>query len=82
MTPEEAMEPVLAAVDDAAHEAWKGGDHGDFPAKRAAVWDAIVALVVEELETVGKAWPLGCQCHTCTPLKARLAEWRAGRIER
>ena len=46
MTPEEAMTPVLAAVDDAAHEAWKGGDHGDFPAKRAAVWDAIAALVV------------------------------------
>ena len=72
-TPKEAMAPVLVAA---------LVDRIETPTRYAAVRDAIAALVVAELETVGKAWPLGCQCHTCAPLKARLAEWRAGRIER
>jgi len=75
MTPEEAMTPVLAAVDDAAHEAWKGGDHGDFPAKRAAVWDAIAALVVGEYEAI----PTYAQGGASAWIEQRLAEWRAAR---
>ena len=72
MTPEEAMTQVLAAVDDYVlhyDEPGRGGIDA-----RAAVWDAIVALVVGELE--GRPCPAG-HADIC----GRAAEWRAARSE-
>ena len=75
MTPEEAMEPVLAAVERYRDDRFDGRLTRPGSEYRAAVRDAIAALVVAELEAMSGY-------RSRYEIGQRLAEWRAVRIER